>query len=245
VQPEPTPARRPVLAWITAALGIALVAFAAATMVGTVFLSSSSTGTGSAAGASSTVDSPSDASPVRSLSPSVSPSTGVPVASTAPTPVATKAQPLAKAPPTTKPPTKAPAAAQNLTGEAAHEAAVLNLVNQERAKAGCNALTADSRLAKAAKAHSADMAARNYFDHSTPEGVTADTRVTSAGYRWSAVGENIAMGQKDPASVMAAWMNSAGHRANILNCDYRNLGVGLAYNASNTPYWTQDFGTPA
>jgi uncharacterized protein YkwD len=234
-----------VLAWITAALGIALVAFAAATMVGTVFLSSSSTPVGSAAGPSSTVDSAGGESPVRS--PSISPSTGEPVVSTAPTPETTKAQPVTKAPPTIKAPAP-PAAkppAQNLTGEAADEAAVLNLVNQERAKAGCNALTADSRLAKAAKAHSADMAARNYFDHSTPEGVTSDVRVTNAGYRWSAVGENIAFGQKDSASVMAAWMNSAGHRANILNCNYRNLGVGLAYNPSRTPYWTQDFGTPA
>jgi uncharacterized protein YkwD len=244
VQPEPTTTRRPVLAWITAALGVALVAFAAATMVGTVFLSSSSTRAGSAAGASST-DSAGAESPIRS--PSISPSTGAPVVSTAPTPVATKAQPVTKAPPPVKAPSP-PAAkppAQNLTGEAADEAAVLNLVNQERGKAGCNALTADSRLAKAARAHSGDMAARNYFDHSTPEGVTSDTRVTNAGYRWSAVGENIAFGQKDPASVMAAWMNSAGHRANILNCNYRNLGVGLAYNPSRTPYWTQDFGTPA
>jgi uncharacterized protein YkwD len=127
---------------------------------------------------------------------------------------------------------------------AAYEAQVLVLVNQERANAGCPALTADTRLADAARGHSADMAARNYFDHTTPEGVTFSTRITNAGYVWSGAAENIASGQRDPAAVMKAWMNSPGHRANILNCSYRNLGVGLAYSANKTPYWTQDFGTP-
>ena len=124
------------------------------------------------------------------------------------------------------------------------EAQVLALVNEQRAKAGCAALTGDPRLAAAARGHSADMAARGYFDHSTPEGVDPGTRITRAGYAWSAYGENIAMGQPDAASVMTAWMNSSGHRANILNCGFRDLGVGLAYDAGHRPYWTQDFGTP-
>ncbi|MGC9665524.1 CAP domain-containing protein [Planosporangium sp. 12N6] len=123
------------------------------------------------------------------------------------------------------------------------EAAVVMLVNQERAKAGCDPLSVDSRLATAARDHSADMAARDYFAHDTPEGVSVGTRVTNAGYRWSAVGENIAKGQSDATSVMQAWMNSPGHRANILNCRYTNIGVGLAYQG-RTPLWTQDFGTP-
>jgi uncharacterized protein YkwD len=126
----------------------------------------------------------------------------------------------------------------------AFEATVLSLVNTERAKAGCPAVTADSRLAAAARAHSADMAARGYFDHTTPEGVEFATRITNAGFEWRSAGENIASGQKDPAAVMTAWMNSPGHKANILNCGFRNLGVGLAYNSRNTPYWTQDFATP-
>jgi uncharacterized protein YkwD len=87
------------------------------------------------------------------------------------------------------------------------------------------------------------MAARGYFSHTTPDGVTFSTRISNAGYQWSMAAENIAKGQPTPAAVMQAWMNSAGHRTNILNCGYRNLGVGLAYDASRTPVWTQDFGT--
>jgi uncharacterized protein YkwD len=213
-------------------VGIALVAVAAAAMIGTaVFSSPSGFDVGTADGAS--VDA--------SLSPTVAETTPTPSA-TPPPPTATPTRNVAaaKPPATTKPPT-----ATKVSAEAAYEASVLSLVNQERAKAGCPALTADSRLAKAAKGHSADMAARNYFDHTTPDGVTFATRISNAGYRWSAAAENIAAGQKDPAAVMTSWMNSAGHRANILNCGYRNLGVGLAYNAKKTPYWTQDFGTPA
>ena len=118
------------------------------------------------------------------------------------------------------------------------------LVNTARAAAGCGPVSAESRLATAAARHSADMVNRDFFDHVTPDGVTVGTRVTSAGYEWSAVGENIAFGQRTPPEVMDAWMNSAGHRANILNCRYRHLGVGIAYDG-RTPYWTQDFGSPA
>jgi uncharacterized protein YkwD len=129
-------------------------------------------------------------------------------------------------------------------GTTAAEAAVLVLVNQERAKANCGPLSADARLTAAARAHSADMAGRGYFAHDTPDGVGVGTRVTGAGYRWSAVGENIAQGQQTPAAVMQAWMNSPGHRANILNCRFSNIGIGLA-RPGRSPLWTQDFGTPA
>jgi uncharacterized protein YkwD len=128
-------------------------------------------------------------------------------------------------------------------GNGGVEAQVLTLVNQERAKAGCQPLTADSRLATAARLHSEDMAARNFFDHTNPDGVTFDQRITKAGYRSSGAAENIAKRQTTPASVMEAWMNSPGHRANILNCGLKNLGVGVAYQG-RTPIWTQDFGSP-
>jgi uncharacterized protein YkwD len=148
-------------------------------------------------------------------------------------------------PPITAPPTAIPTASPKPTGNAAMEAAVLTLVNQERAKvSGCKPLVADSRLTTAARAHSADMAANNYFDHTTPSGVEFGTRIKRAGYRFSTAGENIAMGQRTPAEVMKSWMNSDGHRRNILNCAYRNLGVGLAYGAKRAPYWTQDFAAP-
>jgi uncharacterized protein YkwD len=130
------------------------------------------------------------------------------------------------------------------TGVAAFEAEVLAIVNSERTAVGCSGLTVDSRLAAAARAHSTDMATRDYFSHTTPEGVTFDQRITNAGYRWSRVAENIAYGQRNPAAVMEAWMRSTGHRENILNCRLTQIGVGLAYDPDNRPYWTQDFGTP-
>lgn len=126
----------------------------------------------------------------------------------------------------------------------AFEQEVVALVNAERATAGCAALTEDSRLTAAARAHSADMATRGFFDHTNPDGVTFDRRISDAGYSWSLAAENIAWGQRDPAAVMRSWMNSDGHRRNILNCRLRDIGVGLVYDANNRPYWTQDFGTP-
>jgi uncharacterized protein YkwD len=117
-------------------------------------------------------------------------------------------------------------------------------VNTERAKAGCAAVTVDDRLTAAARGHSADMAARSYFSHTTPEGVDFATRITNAGYRWSGAGENIAKGQRTPQDVMTSWMNSAGHKANILNCGFKNLGVGVAADAGGSLLWTQDFGSP-
>ncbi|MFJ6619803.1 CAP domain-containing protein [Kitasatospora sp. NPDC091335] len=121
---------------------------------------------------------------------------------------------------------------------------VVNLVNAERAKAGCGPVSAEPRLASAAQSHSDDMANRNYFDHASPEGEHADHRIEAAGYNWSTWGENIARGQKDPAAVMESWMNSPGHRANILNCSFKQLGVGVRTGA-NGPWWTQVFAAPA
>jgi uncharacterized protein YkwD len=138
--------------------------------------------------------------------------------------------------------TKKPAAPPNVANLPA-ETAVLVLVNAERAKAGCRALTVDSRLAAAARKHSADMVARHYFSHTTPSGTTFSQRIDAEGYRWSLVGENIAAGQRNATEVMKAWMKSPGHRANILNCQYRNIGIGVVQNG-RSPVWTQDFGTP-
>jgi uncharacterized protein YkwD len=124
----------------------------------------------------------------------------------------------------------------------AWEEEVLRLVNVERSKAGCGALHMDSRLRKAARDFSALMAAKNFFDHVSPDGSTFVDRVVRAGYpRRSAAAENIAYGYRDPAAVMKGWMESKGHRRNILDCSYKAIGVGLAYRKSQ-PYWTQDFG---
>jgi len=122
--------------------------------------------------------------------------------------------------------------------------AVLALTNAERVKVGCKALTVNAKLASAAQAHSADMAANNYFSHDSQNGKSPFDRMKDAGYSFSAAAENIAMGQKTAAEVMSAWMNSAGHKANILNCTYTEIGVGYAKDKNGAPYWTQDFGKP-
>ncbi|MEU8260613.1 CAP domain-containing protein [Micromonospora sp. NPDC048999] len=119
---------------------------------------------------------------------------------------------------------------------------VVDLVNQERAKAGCKALTVNDKLTLAAQRHSQDQADHKTMTHDGSDGSDVGDRLDRVGYNWRAYGENVAWNQQSPAAVMAAWMNSPGHRANILNCSYTEIGVGVA--RSNGPYWTQDFGTP-
>lgn len=119
---------------------------------------------------------------------------------------------------------------------------VTALVNAERAKARCGPVRTDERLRTAARRHSADMAAQGYFSHTSKDGSSPWDRIRRAGYP-NGMAENIAYGYPTPADVMNGWMNSAGHRANILNCAAKAIGVGLAYTGSGTAYWTQDFGS--
>ncbi len=119
-------------------------------------------------------------------------------------------------------------------------AAVLRLTNEERAKAGCPALATNERLAGAAQKHT-DWQSVNGMSHTGEGGSTAGTRATAAGYGWRMVGENVAFGYATPEAVMTGWMNSSGHRANILNCSYRELGIGVA-RGSQGLFWTQLFG---
>ncbi|WP_030951915.1 CAP domain-containing protein [Streptomyces sp. NRRL S-481] len=139
----------------------------------------------------------------------------------------------------TKAPEK-PSAPAALSEEAAAAAQVLSLVNEERAKVGCSPVAANSALTELAQNYSEDMAARGFFDHTDPDGRTPWDRAKSAGIS-NLGGENIARGQADAAAVMDAWMNSPGHRANILNCDFKTLGVGVKLG-SGGPWWTQNFG---
>lgn len=120
-------------------------------------------------------------------------------------------------------------------------AEVITLVNKERAAAGCSPLTANARLTRAAEDYSDVMARSGVMSHTGPDGSTMTTRVEAAGYAWSTLGENIARGQSDAAAVMDAWMNSPGHRANILNCSFKEIGVGL-HSGDGGPWWTQNFG---
>lgn len=119
---------------------------------------------------------------------------------------------------------------------------VLSLTNQQRAAAGCAALTMNEQLAWAAKRHTDEMAATGNFSHTGVNGSTPAQRVSEAGYPYRVTAENIAAGQETPEEVVRAWMASQVHRANILNCELRELGVGYAKSRGGRPYWTQDFG---
>lgn len=129
-------------------------------------------------------------------------------------------------------------------------AQVLALTNAERAKVGCGALTIHNTLAIVAQAHAQDMAENDFFDHNSLNGASPFDRMHNAGYNYSSAAENIAAGYATPASVVAGWMGSSGHRANILNCNYTQIGVGY-YKLDNDTgsinyvhYWVQDFGRP-
>ena len=120
---------------------------------------------------------------------------------------------------------------------------VLNLVNEERAKYNVAPLKWDDSLAALAESHCEDMIDRNFFAHNTPDGQTPFDRMKAAGKTYSSAGENIAAGQSSPQNVMDSWMNSPGHRKNILNPDFEYIGVGLARGGSYGIYWAQEFAT--
>ncbi|WP_219966463.1 CAP domain-containing protein [Deinococcus irradiatisoli] len=130
---------------------------------------------------------------------------------------------------------------------------MLRLVNVARAQGGsCGGvayapsapLTWNALLAASAQAHAEDMAAHNYFSHTSLDGRTFDQRITATGYLWRSVAENIAAGQQTPAEVMTGWIASTGHCKNIFNPVLKELGVGYATGGTYGKYWVQDFGTP-
>ena len=116
---------------------------------------------------------------------------------------------------------------------------VVRLVNEERAKAGLPALTVDRGAASAAQVRAKEI--ERSFSHTRPDGSSFNSALTEAGVNFSGAGENIAYGQNSPEKVMEGWMNSSGHRANILNSSYTSIGVGHYQNASGVNYWTQLF----
>jgi uncharacterized YkwD family protein len=134
--------------------------------------------------------------------------------------------------------------AQDNTTEAASgtlsqfEKQVVDLTNQERAKNGLPALKMDAELSKVAREKSNDMKAKNYFSHTSPTYGSPFDMMKQFGVDYRAAGENIAMGQRSPEEVVNAWMNSEGHRKNILSSNFTHIGVG--HNADGN-YWTQMF----
>lgn len=122
---------------------------------------------------------------------------------------------------------------------------IVAAVNAARRKAGVPPVKANGDLDEAAQRHSEDMLARNFFAHQSPSGATVRERSRAAGYRWRTIGENIAEGQLSIQEVMDTWMRSPGHRRNILDPGFKELGVGLAMGPSGGTYrvvWTQNFG---
>jgi uncharacterized protein YkwD len=128
------------------------------------------------------------------------------------------------------------------------EQQVVDLTNAQRRKVGCPDLRVALELAQAARGHSEDMAIHDFLSHSSSDGSSLIDRLRAAGYYpFSSLGENVAGGFETAAQVMDGWMNSPGHRANILNCKFRDIGVSyvsiVRANGDVDRYWTQDFGT--
>ncbi len=125
-----------------------------------------------------------------------------------------------------------------------HEQQVFEIVNKERANRGLPLLKLNAQLSRVARFKSQDMIDKNYFSHQSPTYGSPFEMMQKFGLRFSAGGENIAYGQKSAQEVMNTWMNSAGHRANILSQAYTNIGIGVAKTANGTLYWTQMFMNP-
>lgn len=136
-----------------------------------------------------------------------------------------------------------PVAPASAASVAKNERGILQCVNAERAKRGIAALKQDPSLAKAARFHAKQMRTKRFFDHTDPAGRSPADRVRRYTNRFGAgVGENIAAGGRTPKATCRQWMNSAGHRANILDPDYRYLGTGYAKGGKYRHYWVQVFG---
>lgn len=124
------------------------------------------------------------------------------------------------------------------TSVRAYEQEVIRLTNVERAKYGLKPLTEDWELSRVARYKSQDMHDRRYFDHNSPTYGTPFQMMKAFGLSYRSAGENIAMGYRTPQTVVTGWMNSSGHRANILNSSYTKIGVGYVADGN---YWTQQF----
>ncbi|WP_328770120.1 CAP domain-containing protein [Streptomyces sp. NBC_00286] len=165
--------------------------------------------------------------------------------SPSPTPTRPRTKPDRPAPPPSTPtpkttrPSKAPSAPAS-PADSGPTSRVLALVNAEREKAGCGPVTTNAKLTKAAQNHSQDMADHKNMSHTGSDGSDMGERLARVGYNFRSAGENVAAGYGTPESVMDGWMNSPGHKANILNCGFKELGIGLAQPGN---YWTQNFGS--
>lgn len=182
--------------------------------------------------------------PARPANPMPAPTKTTP---TKPAPAPTRTTPAPAPTKTTPAPTPAkttPTPATTTPGTSSEQALqteISRLINVQRTNNGCAALTVNDQLTAAARGHSAWMARTGTLSHTGDGGSTFVTRSKAAGYAQPSA-ENIAMGYRTAAEVVDGWMNSSGHRANILNCRSTTAGVGVAFTANGTPYYTQNFG---
>lgn len=165
--------------------------------------------------------------------------TSGPTATTLPT-LTTRALPTFQPtlPPATPLPVFEPAQAGQL---------LVELINKRRAENGCETpLAIDTELTEAAQRHTDDMAANNFFDHTGSDGSSFSQRITDAGYSWSGAAENVGAGYATPEEVIQAWMESQSHRENLLECNYRDIGIGYAQRPGTQyiSYWTALFASP-
>jgi uncharacterized protein YkwD len=236
-----------------AALGLAVVALLSAFGAGAALLPASLTGPGSSAeqpeaavaalapGAGGGVPG-AGASSAPSVPPSVAPSPSV-TPSAKPSVTATPKKSATKKPAAKRTTAKPAAAPQVGSGQTAQENEVIRLTNVERDRAGCGAVRLDTRLRTAMRLHVQELGTHGdlYISHDSDDGRSFVDRAKAQGYD-APGGENVARGQRDAADVMTSWMNSDGHRANILNCSFKAIGVGMVKGVDGTLVWGQIFG---
>jgi uncharacterized YkwD family protein len=175
--------------------------------------------------------------------PTPAPEVEKPAPAPTPTPAPEVEKPAPAPVPTPAPEVEKPAPAPvQTTGEfSAYQQEVLNIVNKERTSRGLSALKLNMEVSKVATVKSQDMIDKNYFDHNSPTYGSPFDMMKKFGITYRSAGENIAMGQKTPQEVMTAWMNSEGHRKNILNSSFTEIGIGIAKDKNGRLYWTQMF----
>lgn len=162
-----------------------------------------------------------------------------------PTPIEPTTVPTPE-PTSTPPPPEATATPTPLQPDLSMIEQVVELTNKERAKAGCPALQPNQKLNRAAQKHSNDMMQNGFMEHTGSDGSSVGDRVKEVGYSYRRIAENIARGYRSAEDVMEGWMSSSGHRANILNCSLKEIGVGYTPDDGSRygPMWTQNFAAP-
>ncbi|MGG3561872.1 CAP domain-containing protein [Neobacillus rhizosphaerae] len=162
-----------------------------------------------------------------------------PAPAPAPAPTTEQTTPASTTPVQQEPaPAETTTTSQSTYSLSAYEQKVVDLTNQERAKNGLPALKVDLTLSKMARDKSQDMSTNHYFSHTSPAYGSPFDMMKKYGITYRYAGENIAMGQRTPEEVVTAWMNSEGHRKNILSPNFTYIGVGYVADGN---YWTQEF----